>query len=655
MTILIDALLKSTLLLTVAWTAAACLKRAPAAARHLVWFAAFAAIAALPLLTGALPAISVAVPDAVGLTGAPLFRAGVTGAASASPSLGSASPAAAAAPATPAALSLDWRKLLPLAWGAGAALMLLHLTAGYLRMAWLRRKARPIDRPEALAELAGAARALGVRTPVALLESDAAGVPMACGVLRPAICLPPSAQEWDAQRLRVVLLHEMAHVLRRDPLTHLATRLVVCLYWLHPLAWLALREFLRERERASDDLVLAAGARPSDYAGHLLGVAASMGPAPAGWAPVCMARPSQLEGRLIAILDARTRRGAARPTLAAVAAFAAVLLAAPLASLSLRAAEAPPVNAAEMDALIRAGLSARDHAMIERTLRTLLEAHRWKEASQLADVALRIRGERYGADSQEYATGLVQQGEARRAAGQWREAEDSYTQAAALQKNSDPATLEFFARTALSQRQFEKAASICEQALGLQPTDALRARLLISLAYAREQLADVASAERHYLEATRSAQPDSTDMATALELYGRMLAANGRGEEAQPLATRAREIRFARISQGNTPAPVVSGPAYRVGAGVTPPRLSYKVEPAYSEEARTTKYQGTVALYAEVGIDGLAHNLRVVRPLGLGLDEKAVEAVRQWRFIPGTKDGAPVTVAATIEVNFRLY
>ena len=96
------------------------------------------------------------------------------------------------------------------------------------------------------------------------------------------------------------------------------------------------------------------------------------------------------------------------------------------------------------------------------------------------------------------------------------------------------------------------------------------------------------------------------------------------------------------------------GGAYRVGGGVTAPALLRKVEPEYSEEARKAHYQGTVLLYVEVNPEGKATNIRVQRALGLGLDEKAIAAVQQWQFKPGTKDGNPVTVAATIEVNFRL-
>jgi TonB family protein len=93
---------------------------------------------------------------------------------------------------------------------------------------------------------------------------------------------------------------------------------------------------------------------------------------------------------------------------------------------------------------------------------------------------------------------------------------------------------------------------------------------------------------------------------------------------------------------------------YRAGNGVTKPELLKKVEPEYSEEARKAKFQGVVVLYIVVDPNGNAVSPRVMKSLGLGLDEKAMEAVKQWKFKPGYKDGKPVAVAATVEVNFRL-
>jgi len=96
------------------------------------------------------------------------------------------------------------------------------------------------------------------------------------------------------------------------------------------------------------------------------------------------------------------------------------------------------------------------------------------------------------------------------------------------------------------------------------------------------------------------------------------------------------------------------GGVFRAGGGVSHPTLVFKVEPEYSEEARKAKYQGIVILYCEVTDRGVCQNVKVLHALGLGLDEKAIEAVRKWKFNPGRKDGKAVTVAAQIEVNFRL-
>jgi TonB family protein len=96
------------------------------------------------------------------------------------------------------------------------------------------------------------------------------------------------------------------------------------------------------------------------------------------------------------------------------------------------------------------------------------------------------------------------------------------------------------------------------------------------------------------------------------------------------------------------------GGAFRIGGGVSAPVPIFKVEPEYSEEARKAKFQGTVLLAIVVDEGGKTANVRVVRPLGMGLDEKAIEAVMKWRFRPGYKDGKAVPVMANVEVNFRL-
>lgn len=98
-----------------------------------------------------------------------------------------------------------------------------------------------------------------------------------------------------------------------------------------------------------------------------------------------------------------------------------------------------------------------------------------------------------------------------------------------------------------------------------------------------------------------------------------------------------------------------AGGVFRVGGGVSAPSPIYKPEPEYSPEARQAKLQGTVILSLIVGTDGIARGIRVARSLGMGLDERAIEAVRQWRFDPAKKDGKPVAVAVEVEVSFRLF
>jgi len=99
----------------------------------------------------------------------------------------------------------------------------------------------------------------------------------------------------------------------------------------------------------------------------------------------------------------------------------------------------------------------------------------------------------------------------------------------------------------------------------------------------------------------------------------------------------------------------IGGGVFHVGGGVSAPRPIFSPDPEYSEEARKAKYQGTVVLGLVVGPDGRPRDMKVLRSLGLGLDEKALEAVKNWRFDPAVKDGKPVSVYISVEVDFRLY
>src|SRR4029079_15890236 len=172
------------------------------------------------------------------------------------------------------------------------------------------RTPRVIDAPW-LEQAHDLAAALGLRH-VRFLRGARGTMPMAWGIVRSSVLVPADADEWPAHRVRVVLLHELAHVKRRDCVTHLVAPIACAAYWFNPLAWMAARRLRTERERACDDLVLSSGTRGSDYADQLLDIARVMQagrfPAVFAGASLAMAKRSQLEGRLIAILDPSVRR-----------------------------------------------------------------------------------------------------------------------------------------------------------------------------------------------------------------------------------------------------------------------------------------------------------------------------------------------------------
>jgi TonB family protein len=123
--------------------------------------------------------------------------------------------------------------------------------------------------------------------------------------------------------------------------------------------------------------------------------------------------------------------------------------------------------------------------------------------------------------------------------------------------------------------------------------------------------------------------------------------------------TLANDLLSGQVTSGGQATKVTFRPppppgVYRVRDGVIAPTLAHKVAPAYSKQARQQRIEGTVLLYIQVDPRGRAINMRVLHSLGVGLDEKAMEAVRKWKFNPGMKDGEPVTVEAQVEVNFRL-
>jgi TonB family protein len=644
---------KSAVVLAAAWIVAMGLRKSSAAARHLVWASGLAAAAALPLIAVLAPSIRIPVaPSAL------VFHAsnGVDAAVAAAAQQPSSHPSFSTE--IHAARGLDWRLALMSLWGAGFAIALARTLLACAAVRRARRFAKPFSDP-ALCEVLS--RTLGLRRPPAVLETRAGSMPMTFGVFRPAILMPSDSGEWNAEysdaRRRMVLLHEMAHVKRGDVPTHWVARTAFALYWWNPLAWKAWRGFLKERERAADDLVLNAGARASDYAGHLLAVARAMHSAPnIGWAAVAMARHSQLENRLAAILDSRIRRNAPGRGWAIAAALGAAALVAPLAA--VRAQDSTPALGSDVDVAIRLAQSQHNYEMLEKAAEAAEQQRDYETARKLLEPALRIREDVSGSQSVTAAIGLLKladlagkQGQPAAAVGaaSRKTAEDLYSQAARIlgdRPEAAPALI-YLGKSAINKKDFAQADEYLQLAQHADPSQAGLATMWMAVAKSKE--GDAAQAETLFQTALSRQDPKSTYTVTTLMAYSQFLKKQGRNDESQEMAARA-----SATQKEIAVKPSASSGAYRIGPGISPPVTLTQAEPQYSEDARVATLQGTVLLSMEIGTDGKARNIQVVRSLGLGLDESAVEAVEKWTFRPGMKDGQPVPVIAQVEVNFRL-
>ncbi|HSU12773.1 HEAT repeat domain-containing protein [Longimicrobium sp.] len=343
--LLLELFLKATLVLAAAGALALSLRRAPAAARHLVWAVAVAGVVALPFCSllplrfGILPAFFRAdapaartwTADAVPAPLAPPADAAVTPAfAPAAPAPDSPMQPAVASEAPPAAPAMSWHvvsdfgwpNLLVALWLAGAALLVARLLVGMATVWWLARTGEPVTDEEWMSLASRLSRDFWLRSGVRLIRTRWTEMPMTWGVLRPIVLLPHGADEWPRERRELVLTHELAHVVRRDVLTLAVAQVAVALHWFNPLSWIALRQLRAEAERCCDDYVLRAGTRASTYAGHLLDMVRSVGRArvPAALA-LPMAQRSTFEGRLLAILEPGVDRGLLRRGQAALTAL----------------------------------------------------------------------------------------------------------------------------------------------------------------------------------------------------------------------------------------------------------------------------------------------------------------------------------------------
>jgi len=364
---LVEAALKGTVLLLGAALLVQLLRGASAAYRHLLWACALIGVIALPALLAALPAWRVSAPALSWLAPVSNQEAALVRTAEPAPPQAIAeraaldpSPEAEPTDAAPgrtapslvtrpleggsmsslegggraASAATPWTALALMVWAIGGLVVLGAFVAGHVELRRLLRGARAVRDSEWQALAIEAAERLGLARPVALLRGQAVQMPVAFGVLRPRVLLPEGSEDWSVDLRRAVLLHEFAHVQRHDCLTQSMSQVACALFWFHPAVWWAASQMRSERERACDDRVLAARTRASDYADQLLAMVRSLrAKRLAALGAVAFARPSSLEGRLLAVLDPRRNRRAVGLRVAASTMAAAAVLTVPLAIL----------------------------------------------------------------------------------------------------------------------------------------------------------------------------------------------------------------------------------------------------------------------------------------------------------------------------------
>jgi len=572
MNFVLDLFAKPTIVLLCAAVVTTLLRRASASLRHAVWILAIASAIVLPTLSSVIPHIELPVPvetDA-SVTFSPLY-AGPEAPTAGSPAVTSSTSNA------PSAAGLQ----LLAVWLGGAVLVLARLVAGTIAVRRTANKAVPVVDHRWLRLSAKLSAALGIRRPVRLLLGGPSISPVTWGVFHHTVLLPSKAVRWSDERRRLVLAHELAHVKRMDGAAQIFLQLVCSIYWFNPLVWFAAHRLRIERERACDDRVLGLGTAAVDYADHLIQIVRGMRSQQSfAFTAVSMAQPSQLETRLISILDGRLRRRKLSRIGTALVCALTTLLTLSIGALGVATAVSlPPVLVAAMR-LAPAPAPAPPPAM---------PAARPASAPQRTRIG---------------NAGMI----------------PSTTVVPPAVVSSKPPIY----TTEALQAGIEGIVTL-EAAVDLQGGIRIL-RVVKELGYGLDQRAMGAVLDWKFAPATRNGVP--VESITQIDVEFKLPPRDHSVFESSEIAIKGKKLAL--------------------------PTVIFRVEPQYSQEAREKRYQGTVILQITVNKDGNVSVNRVVRELGLGLDEKAIEALLQWKFRPAVRDGEPVATTLNVEVHFNL-
>jgi TonB family protein len=572
MSFALDIVAKTAVILMSAAVLSLLLARGSASLRHAIWILALVSASLLPVATPFVPQLEwSALPEA---STSVIFLAPPNSAAASTVHAESNHTPRAA----PAQVSFLWPVFI---WLLGVAVLLTRLITGAIKVRKMAENAIPAvgTWKEECANLSGA---FGIRRSVRLLFSSTRVSPLTWGVWRHTILLPSHAAQWSVERRRLVLAHELAHVKRRDALMQIIVQMICGLYWFNPLVWYATHRVRIERERACDDHVLRLGAVAADYADHLVQIARSLRDRSAFSLPaVSMAHPSQLETRLVSILDARVRRR----TLSRIGATALCLIAA-LITVSFAAIE------------FKAAVPLPSVSVV--TAKVMVTTTETKHAAPPAAPPSPLQRTHIGnADN----------------------VPNNAVNPPRVLESKKPIYTDDGIRRGI------EGTVILEAAVDLEGHVKVL-RVLKGLGYGLDERAIGSVLDWKFAPATKDGVP--VEAITQIDVDFKLPPPRFDPKDGAQI-----------LIFGQFP-------------NMKPPLIISRVEPQYSEEAKAAHYQGTVTVQAIVHNDGTLTVEKVLRELGMGLDESAVSALEQWKFKPATREGEPVPVQLNVEVNFNL-
>jgi len=550
----------------------------------------------------------------------------------------------------PERIVIAWPMVALAVLTSGIGLRLLWLGLGLIRLRRYRAIALPLDLPDD--EQPGdrfADMRLAIAPQAELLISGNVSSPVTFGLRNPVILLPPRFTGLSVDERASIVCHELLHIQRHDWAIAIAEELVRAILWFHPAIWWLLGQIQLTREQVVDQEVIGYTGDRNRYLDALLAIASLQLSADLAPAPLFL-RKHHLRQRVESIVSGvtMTKRNLLLPLAAAfatlpvvigIAAWQFPLHAAPQEAVDDSGVE---VQLGSVKLLHRTGIAFPDEARTKHISGTVLVNLTLNDKGEVTDAAI-VSG------PQELRRPVIQ------SVLNWHFSMESGAA-------PNPQIVVHFddARAPQTTRGGTLGGIIGRVRSGtpIENPDAPRTIDSINLSALPATLQDkVTQASILHVGDTMTGDGLKTAEASlhSIDEHLRVFVVP-RGDNSVVIVA-LEPSQAPRISVRPTVvAPTTGSSVARAGdAGVSNPLVTYKVDPEYSEEARKAKLSGAVLVQLVVDVDGRAKNIKVVRGLGLGLDEKAVEAVQKWKFAPGTKSGRPVPVRATVEVMFRSW